>query len=61
MKLHKKSYHIKIVRIEDHSTKIASQLVKQTIEKILEKYGLVSYNLDEVIAKHISEEMRYGS
>lgn len=58
MKEKKKSYNITFIQVGDRSDEIVKALAKREIEKVLEKHGAVSYNLDEILCKYISEEMR---
>lgn len=53
----KKAYSLRFVLVEDRSVEIARSLAKREIEKVLEKHGVVSYNLDEVLSKYVSGEM----
>jgi hypothetical protein len=54
----KKTYCIEYIQVGDRSDEIVRAIVKKEIEKVLEKHGAVSYNLDEVLSKYISGEMR---
>jgi hypothetical protein len=53
-----KAYSLHFVLVEDRSVEIARSLAKREIEKVLAKYGAVSDNLDEVLSKYITGEMR---
>lgn len=44
----------------EQTQSIIRSLLKTTIENVLKKNGAVAYNLDEVLDKYISEEMRNG-
>lgn len=51
----KKSFSIRFVRVgtEEQAVTIVKSIVRRTIQKELDKYGAVSYNLDEVLDKYI--------
>lgn len=53
----KKSYRLHFVRVEDRSAEIITALAKREIEKVLDKHGAVSYNLDEILSKYITGVM----
>ncbi|OXM82496.1 hypothetical protein CF651_30620 [Paenibacillus rigui] len=54
----KKPYKLNFICVEDRSDEIIRSLARTAIKKVLEKHGAVAYNLDEVLSKYISEEMR---
>jgi hypothetical protein len=54
----KKAYSLRFVLVEDRGAEIVRQLAKREIEKVLAKHGAVSDNLDEVLSKYITGEMR---
>ncbi|MGN7359960.1 hypothetical protein ACTHPM_21625 [Paenibacillus sp. SAFN-054] len=60
MKNKTKAYTLHFVRSEDtvQSDAIIKSLAKQAIQKVLDKHGAVAYNLDEILDKYISGEMR---
>jgi acetoacetate decarboxylase len=47
------NYKIKIIRAENGSGEIIRGIVKEVIETVLAKNGVVSDNLDEVLLKYI--------
>lgn len=55
----KKTYSLNFVRVgtQEQSDEIIRSLAKSQIEKVLEKHGAVSYDLDKVLNKYISEDM----
>lgn len=56
----KKPYTIKYIctGTPEESDRILRQFARDVIQKVLDKHGAVAYNLDEVLNKYISEEMR---
>lgn len=52
------NYKIKIIRVGDRSDEIVRAIVKDALETALAKNGAVADNLDEVLHKYISGEMR---
>ncbi len=53
-----KPYRIEFVQVGDRSDEVVKSFVEKEIKKVLAKNGLVSYNLNEVLDKYISGEMR---
>ena len=54
----KKPYTIEVICVEDRTDQIVKSMVKRELKKILDNMGVVSYNLDEVLDKYITGEMR---
>ena len=54
----KKAYTIEVICVEDRTDQIVKSMVKRELKKILDNMGVVSYNLDEVLDKYITGEMR---
>lgn len=54
----KKSFNIIPLRPEDIPDEIVIKLAREKIKSELAKNGVVAHNLDEVLHKYISEEMR---
>lgn len=54
----KKSYSLHFICVDNRTSDIVRALAKREIERVLAKHGAVSYNLDEVLSKYISGEMR---
>ncbi|PAD73964.1 hypothetical protein CHH67_19215 [Paenibacillus campinasensis] len=55
-----KSFNIKFVKVgdDDQSAEIIRKITKSEIKKVLDNHGAVSYNLDDVLSKYITGEMR---
>ncbi|CAM3879236.1 hypothetical protein COLU111180_12200 [Cohnella lubricantis] len=53
-----KAFRLRFILVEDRGADIARNLARREIEKVLAKYGAVSDNLDEILSKHITGEMR---
>ncbi|WP_143151544.1 hypothetical protein [Paenibacillus sp. UNCCL117] len=51
-----KAYSIEVIRVGDKSDEIMRSIVKREIKKVLEKNGVIAYNLDDVLTKYITEE-----
>ncbi|MEK5641924.1 MULTISPECIES: hypothetical protein [Paenibacillus] len=49
----KKAFTIHYKCIEDRSAEIVKNLVRQELQKVFVKHGVVAYNLDEVLDKYI--------
>ncbi|MGG4090622.1 hypothetical protein [Paenibacillus lautus] len=56
-----KTFNIKFVQVGDdeQAAAIVRKIVKSEIKKVLDSHGAVSYNLDEVLSKYITGDMRY--
>lgn len=56
-----KTFNIKFVKVgdDDQSATIIRNITKSEIKKVLDSHGAVSYNLDEVLSKYITGDMRY--
>lgn len=56
-----KTFNIKFVKVgdDDQSAAIIRNIAKSEIKKVLDSHGAVSYNLDEVLSKYITGDMRY--
>jgi len=54
----KKPYNITVICIEDRTEQIVKSLARRELKKMLDNMGLVAYNLDEVLDKYITGEMR---
>lgn len=57
-KAKKSNFKINIIRVGDKGDEIVRALLKEKLEIVLAKNNAVSDNLDEVLCKYISEEMR---
>ncbi len=44
--------------VGDQSAEIIRSIAKSEIQKTLDSHGAVSYNLDDVLSKYITGEMR---
>lgn len=56
MRKKKKAYSLHFVTVGNRSDEIIRTLVKNEIKKVLDKYGAVSDNLDELLHKYITSE-----
>ncbi|MGF6356708.1 hypothetical protein ABIE27_004632 [Paenibacillus sp. 4624] len=54
-----KSFKITFVSVGDNSNDIVKKIVKSELKKMLDSHGVVSYNLDDVLSKYITGDMRY--
>lgn len=50
----KKSFNLHFIRVGNRSEEIIRTLAKREIEKVLDKHGAVSDNLDEILSKYIT-------
>lgn len=62
MRNKKKSYKITYEKVcnQEKTDEIIRAFAKRAIIQALEKNGAVAYNVDDVLHKYISEEMRNG-
>ncbi|WP_211746362.1 hypothetical protein [Paenibacillus sp. Marseille-Q4541] len=62
MESRKKSYSLHFVGCgnPEQVNSVIKGLVKESIQKVLDKHGAIAYNLDEVLDEYISEEKHNG-
>jgi hypothetical protein len=52
-------FKFNFICVEDRTVEIFKNLARTEMKKVLDKHGAISYNLEEILSKYITGEMRY--
>lgn len=55
-----KAFKVTYVQVGDKSEEIIKNIVGSELKKALALHGVIAYNLDDVLSKYITGEMRNG-